>query len=61
MFSGYCSLAYAGASRSLMFTQGVTVEINLCATCHIFELPSFAGQNSIATSISPSSLLSQLF
>ena len=38
---------------------GVTVEINLCPTCHIFALPSFAGQNSAATSISPSSLLSQ--
>ena len=36
----------------------VTVEIDLCATCHIFALPSFAGQNS---SISTSSLLSQLF
>ena len=29
----------------------VTVEINLCATCYIFALPSFAGQHSIATSI----------
>ena len=38
--------------------NGVTVEIDLCATCHIFALPSFAGQNS---SISTSSLLSQLF
>ena len=37
---------------------GVTVEIDLCATCHIFPLPSFAGRNS---SISASSLLSQLF
>ena len=33
----------------------VTVEINLCATCHIFALPSFASQNSIATSILASS------
>ena len=38
--------------------NGVTVEINLCATFHIFVLSSFAGQNSI---ISASSLLSQLF
>ena len=35
----------------------VTVEIDICATYHIFALPSFAGQNSIATSISASSLL----
>ena len=41
--------------------NGVTVEINLCATCHIFALPSFAGQNSIAIIISLPSLLSQLF
>ena len=26
--------------------NGVTVEIDLCAACHIFALPSFAGQNS---------------
>ena len=38
--------------------NGVTVEIDLCATCHIFALPSFAGQNS---SISASLLVSQLF
>ena len=38
--------------------NGVTFEIDLCATCHIFALPSFAGQN---LSISASSLLSQLF
>ena len=38
--------------------NGVTVEIDLCATCHIFALPSFLGQIS---SISASSLLSQLF
>ena len=38
--------------------NGVTAEIDLCATCHIFALPSFAGQNS---SISASSLVSQLF
>ena len=29
----------------------VTVEVNLCATCHIFALPSFAGQNLIVTRI----------
>ena len=39
--------------------NGVTVKIDLCATCHIFALPSFAGQNSMATSISASALLSQ--
>ena len=33
----------------------VTVEIDLCATCHIFALPSFAGQ---IPSISTFSLLS---
>ena len=33
----------------------LTVEINLCATCHVFALPSFAGQNSIATNILASS------
>ena len=38
--------------------NGVTAEIDLCATCHIFALSSFAGQSS---SISASSLLSQLF
>ena len=38
--------------------NGVTVEIDLCAACHIFALSSFAGQNS---SISASLLLSQLF
>ena len=38
--------------------NGVTVEIDLCATCHIFAFLSLAGQNS---SISTSSLLSQLF
>ena len=38
--------------------NGVTVEVDLCAACHIFALPSFAGQNS---SISASSLLSQSF
>ena len=54
----WLTLAPAGHLCSL---NGVTVEINLCATCHIFALPSFAGQNSITTSISPSSLLSQLF
>ena len=54
----WLTLAPAGHLCSL---NGVTVEINLCATCHIFALPSFAGQNSVATSISPSSLLSQLF
>ena len=53
-------LTLASASH-LCSLNGVTVEINLCATCHIFALPSFAGQNSIATTISPSSLLSQLF
>ena len=41
--------------------SGATVEINLCATCHIFALPSFTGQNSIATNILAFSLLSQLF
>ena len=45
----YCSLAYTGASRSFMFTEWVTVEINLCATYHIFTLPSFAGKNLIAS------------
>ena len=55
-----CSLGVAPAGH-LCSLNGVTVEINLCATCHIFALPSFAGQNSIAKSISPSSLLSQLF
>ena len=54
----WLTLAPAG---HLCLLNGVTVEINLCATCHIFAVPSFAGQNSIATSISPSSLLSQLF
>ena len=36
----------------------VTVEIDLCAICHIFALPSFAGQNS---SISASSLMPSYF
>ena len=38
--------------------NGVTDEIDPCATYHIFALPSFAGQN---VSISASSLLSQYF
>ena len=42
----------------LCLLNGATVEIDLCATCHIFALPSFAGQN---LSISASSLLSQYF
>ena len=47
-----------GPAGHLCSFNGVTVEIYLCATCHIFALPSFAGQNS---SISTSPLLSQLF
>ena len=46
------------ATGHLYSFNGVTVEIDFCATCHIFALPSFAGQTS---SISTSSLLSQLF
>ena len=45
----WLTLVPAGHLCSL---NGVTVEINLCATCHIFALPSFVGQNSIITSIS---------
>ena len=54
------TLVLAGDLCSL---NEVTVKIDLCSTCHIFALPSFAGQNSsIATSIPASSLvLSQLF
>ena len=54
----WLTLVPAGHLCSL---NGFTAEINLCATCHIFALSSFAGENSIITSISVSSLLSQLF
>ena len=49
-------LALVPAGHLCSFND-VTVEIDHCATCHMFALPSFAGQNS---SISASSLLSQL-
>ena len=62
---GLVSMCYLGAVLWLMLVPAghlhvcslnrVTAEITLCVTCHNFALSSFAGENSIATSILASS------